>query len=90
MWWKKAVVVALFVAFVPGVLVTLPSKSSSKWTILIVHALLFVIVTHLAMKALGYEYMGNFGDTCPPSHVMDEEGNCHAVSTNGAPMSKYQ
>ena len=89
MWWKKAVVVALFVAFVPGVLVTLPPKSD-KWTVLLVHAVLFVVATHLAMKALGYEHMGNFGASCPPSHYMDEHENCHVRPTNGAPPPKYE
>jgi hypothetical protein len=90
MWWKKALVVALFVAFVPGVLVTLPSKTSGKWTVLAVHAVLFVVATHLAMKALGYEHMGNFGNSCPPSHYMDESENCRAKPVNGAPGPKYE
>ena len=89
--WKKGVIAALFVAFVPGVLVTLPSKTSGKWTILAVHALLFVLTTYFVMKALGYEHMGNFGDSCPASHVMDPEtGNCHAKTRNTSPMSRYE
>ena len=40
---------ALFFAFVPGVLVTLP-KGGSKMTVLAVHALLFVLVWHFTHK----------------------------------------
>jgi len=63
--------VILFAAFVPGVLVTLPSKRSSHGTVLVVHALLFAVVTTLVMRFYwhnikGYvESMSNFGDTCP-------------------------
>ena len=63
--------VLLFIAFVPGVLVTLPSKSASRNTILAVHALLFAIVTSLVMRYYwvnikGYlEKFGNFGPVCP-------------------------
>jgi len=40
---------ALFVAFVPGVLVTLP-KGGSKMTVVVVHALLFTLVWHFTHK----------------------------------------
>ena len=40
---------ALFVAFVPGVLVTLPPRSSRN-VVLAVHALLFVLVWHFTNK----------------------------------------
>jgi hypothetical protein len=50
MWAKLLVKAALFVAFVPGVLVTLPSPSSDRWTILAVHAVLYVIVSMYAWK----------------------------------------
>jgi hypothetical protein len=40
---------ALFVAFVPGVLVTLP-KGGSKMTVVVVHALLFTLVWHFTQK----------------------------------------
>lgn len=89
MWLKKLVVALLFVAFIPGVLVTLP-QGGKKWTVLGVHALLFVLTTHIVMKSFQFEYMGNFGDSCPASHVMDEEGNCHAKPMNGSPMSKHE
>jgi hypothetical protein len=69
----------LFVAFVPGVLVTLPSKASSRRTIIVVHALLFAVVTSLVMRYYwvnikGYlEKFGNFGAVCPNGHV--QQGN---------------
>jgi len=43
---------ALFVAFVPGVLVTLP-KGGSKMTVLAVHAALFALVWHFTHKMVG-------------------------------------
>ena len=43
--WLSLYLAALFVAFVPGVLVTLP-KGGSKMTVLVVHALLFTLVWH--------------------------------------------
>ena len=52
MWLKMLVKAALFIAFVPGVLVTLPSPSSGRWTVLIVHALLFVVVSKLLWKSM--------------------------------------
>jgi len=66
----------LFVAFIPGVLVTLPSKTASKRTILLVHAVLFAVVTSLVMRFYwfnikGYiEKMTNFGDVCPNGYAM--------------------
>ena len=69
----------LFVAFVPGVLVTLPSKSSPRTHIIIVHALLFAVVTSLVMRYYwvnikGYlEKFGNFGPVCPNGFV--QQGN---------------
>jgi hypothetical protein len=50
MWAKLLVKAALFVAFVPGVLVTLPSPTSDRWMILAVHAVLYVIVSMYAWK----------------------------------------
>lgn len=65
----------LFVAFVPGVLVTLPSKTSSRRTILLVHALLFAVVTTIVMRFYwhnikGYlEKFGNYGTVCPNGYA---------------------
>ena len=74
----------LFVVFVPGVLVTLPSKSSPRAQIIIVHAILFTVVTGLVMRYYwvnikGYlESFGNFGPVCPNGFV--QQGNdCVAV-----------
>lgn len=67
--------VVLFYAFVPGVLVTLPNKSSGKATVLITHAVLFALVTSFVMRYYwtnirGYiESFGNYGPTCPPGYV---------------------
>ena len=42
---------ALFVAFVPGVLVTLP-KGGAKYTVVAVHAVLFVLVWHFTHRTV--------------------------------------
>ena len=67
----------IFAAFVPGVLVRLP-PSGSKNTVLVVHALLFTVVLHLAMKWYwkGKEHFGNYGAKCPNGFVMMGDGNC--------------
>ena len=49
MWLKLLFKAALFIAFVPGVLVTLP-PGGDRWTVLIVHAILFTIVSKFAWK----------------------------------------
>jgi hypothetical protein len=63
--------VLLFAAFVPGVLVTLP-KGGSKATILIVHAILFAVVTHFVMQYYWRyrESMSNYGVVCPNGYVL--------------------
>ncbi len=67
----------MFAAFVPGVLVTLP-KGGDKATVLVVHAALFAVVTHFAMRFYhGYrEGMGNYGVTCPNGYVMTPDQRC--------------
>jgi len=61
----------LFVVFVPGVVLTLPSKSSSRRTVLLVHAVVFAVVTSFVMRFYwhnikGYiEKFGNYGAVCP-------------------------
>ena len=71
--------ILLFMAFVPGVLVTLPSKTASRRTILLVHGLLFMVVTSVVMRYYwvnikGYiESFGNFGPVCPNGFV--QQGN---------------
>jgi hypothetical protein len=63
--------VVLFAAFVPGVLITLP-KGGSKATVLIVHAVLFAVVTHFVMQYYWRyrEGMSNYGTVCPNGYVM--------------------
>jgi len=64
----------LFAAFVPGVLVKLPSNGSPA-TVLVIHALLFAVVTSLVMRFYWHnirgvmERFGNYGPTCPNGHV---------------------
>jgi len=59
--------VLLFAAFVPGVLFRFP-QHGTRGTVLVVHAILFAVVTSLVM---GYywtgrlEFFGNYGATCP-------------------------
>ncbi len=66
----------IFAAFVPGVLVRLP-PSGSKNTILVVHALLFAVVLHCAMKWYwNSEHFGNYGASCPNGFAMMGDGNC--------------
>ena len=65
----------LFAAFVPGVLVTLPSRSSSRKTTLLVHAVVFAFITSVVMRFYWYnirgyvETMTTFGATCPNGFV---------------------
>ena len=48
---KLLVSALVFVAFVPGVLVTLP-PGGSKWAVLAVHGLLFALLHWVVQKAL--------------------------------------
>lgn len=70
----------LFAAFVPGVLLTFP-KGGSKATVLVVHALLFSIVTSLVMRWYWSmrEHMGNHGATCPNGYMMAADQSCVPV-----------
>lgn len=81
--WISALLSALlFAAFVPGVLVTLPSKGSPRNTVLLVHTLVFVVVTSFVMRFYwlnikGYvELFGNFGPTCPNGYAMQPDQSC--------------
>lgn len=61
----------LFVAFVPGVLVTLP-KHSSRGTVLLVHAVLFSIIASGVMHYYWHyvrEMFANYGGSCPKGYV---------------------
>lgn len=70
----------IFAAFVPGVLITLP-KSGSKATVLVVHAVLFAIVSSFVMRMYWStrENMGNYGITCPNGYMMTPDKNCVPV-----------
>jgi hypothetical protein len=48
---KVALSALVFALFVPGVLVTLP-PGGSKWVVVAVHAVLFAVLHHFAMKML--------------------------------------
>ena len=69
----------LFVAFIPGVLVTLPSKSSPRSHIILVHAIIFTVVTSLVMRYYwvnikGYlEKFGNYGAVCPNGYAPNKD-----------------
>jgi len=67
----------IFAAFVPGVFVRLP-PGGSKSTVLVVHGLLFAVVSTLAMRWywMGREHMGNYGEQCPNGYAMVGDGNC--------------
>jgi len=70
----------LFAAFVPGVVVTFP-KGQSKATVLVVHAILFAVVSSMVM--MWYwgmrENMGNYGVKCPNGYMMTPDQNCVPV-----------
>ncbi len=70
----------LFAAFVPGVLITFP-KGGSKATVLVVHAVLFAVVSSMVM--MWYwgmrENMGNYGVKCPNGYMMTPDQNCVPV-----------
>jgi hypothetical protein len=71
---------ALFYAFVPGVLLTFPKGASQK-TVLVVHSLLFAVVTGLVMHLyrMHFESFGNHGASCPASHRMLPDQTCEAI-----------
>lgn len=71
--------VLLFVAFVPGVLVKLPPRSSDA-VVLVTHALLFSITLSFVMKMYwSREHMGNYGVTCPNGYAMGMDQVCRPV-----------
>ena len=81
--------VALFVAFVPGVLVTLP-KNGSRMTVLAVHGLLFAVVAYLVMHMYQryVESFGNYGAAgCPVCFKMNSDGVCKPDPACSGPSS---
>jgi hypothetical protein len=82
--------VILFVAFVPGVLIRIP-QHGTRGTVLVVHAILFAIVTSVVMRfywhnVRGYEFFGNYGATCPNGYVVgsNQAGKPDCVPTGYA------
>ena len=70
---------ALFVAFVPGVLVTLPPRSSRN-VVLAVHAALFVLVWHFTNRMVFRMLYEGFENNMAMSNSPNNSGN---VVTNG-------
>ena len=74
---KKVVALLLFVVFVPGVVFTFPPKGD-RMLVLVTHALLFVLVSHVVFHALR-ETFGNHGPTCPNGFMMLPDKSCVPV-----------
>lgn len=78
---------ALFVAFVPGVLVSLPPKGS-KYMVLAVHSLLFVLVWHLTQRTVwrlsieSFQNNSNYNNSGNNS-VVNNTGNNGVVNNTG-------
>ena len=75
---------ALFVAFVPGVLVTLPPRSSRN-VVLAVHAALFVLVWHFTHKMVFrmlYEGFQNNNMAMNNSTNVNANANANANANN--------
>ena len=85
-WYKKIVQLVLFIAFVPGVLFILP-QHGRKFTVLMVHAVLFAGTSHFVMQWLAsqglIEPMGNYLK-CPAGFRTSEDGkeDCIPVGTH--------
>lgn len=80
MFYPSLIAAVLFYAFVPGVLVTLPKGGSPK-TVLVVHALLFTLVTGVVMRFYKshFEFFGNHGASCPVTHSPTNANVDHCV-----------
>lgn len=91
--------ILLFIAFVPGVFFHLP-KGSSKETVMLVHGVLFTIVTHFVMQYYWTyrESMSNYGGVCPNGYTVGTSKtgaeDCvptgHATYGPGAPKAKLE
>lgn len=77
---------ALFVAFVPGVLVTLPPRSGRN-VVLAVHAALFVLVwhfTHRMVFRMVYEgFQNNVAMNNSGNNSANANANANAVNNSG-------
>lgn len=58
-------IVALFVVLTPGILVTLPSKGSSKLTVAVVHGIVFALLYSLLNKTV-WNYLYEGFTSAPP------------------------
>jgi hypothetical protein len=77
----------LFVAFTPGVLVTLP-KGGSKYTVLAVHAALFTLVWSFTYKTVWRMTMEGFQNNSMNAVAMNANGmNANANGMNGNAMN---
>ena len=76
----------LFVAFVPGILTRIP-PGGTKATVLVVHAILFSLVTSFVMHVYWRwrEGFGNYGEICPNGYAKTESGDC--IATGGPTYS---
>jgi hypothetical protein len=74
---SSIIAAVLFVAFVPGVLTRIP-PGGTKATVLVVHAILFSVVTSVVMYVYWHsrERFGNYGPTCPNGYKATEGGDC--------------
>ncbi len=78
---------ALFVAFVPGVLVTLPPRSSRN-VVLAVHAALFVLVWHFTHKMVFRMLYEGFQNNMNNSANTNVNANANASANANANNSK--
>lgn len=81
----------LFVVLTPGVVLTLPSKSSNTIVIALVHGLLFALIYHFTHKAVWrwtrqYEGFQSFCSTEHPDGLCPDNYRCDA----GYCVSKFR
>jgi len=78
---------ALFVAFVPGVLVTLPPRSSRN-VVLAVHAALFVLVWHFTHKMVFRMLYEGFQNNVAMNNSTNVNANANAnANANNSKMN---
>jgi hypothetical protein len=85
---SSIIAAVLFVAFVPGVLTRIP-PGGTKATVLVVHAVLFSLVTSAVMYVYWncLERFGNYGDVCPNGYNKTESGDCVATGHATYPLA---
>lgn len=75
--------IALFVALVPGVLLTVP-PNSSKMVVVLVHGLVFALLHHVLKRTVMRECFDNpdtrVNPPCPPNAVANKNGDCRIAS----------